>query len=315
MARCVIVGGCGFLGAHVAAALLRRGHRVRVFDRVPSPAALPPEVSRDLEILVGDWGDGAALSRALEGAELLAHCVGLTLPQNSNDDMAYDVTGNVVGSLRLLEAARRAGVRRVLFTSSGGTVYGIPRRVPIDEDHPTEPISSYGITKLAVEKYLHLYRHLYGIDYAALRISNPYGPGQNPRAAQGAVAVFLGRLARREPIEIWGDGSVVRDYLYVEDVGEAAALAFEHSGPVGVVNVGSGRGLTLNELIEALFEATGVRVPVRRTPPRPVDVPVNVLDVGRARRFLGWSPSTPLPEGLVRTWEWVRGSERRASRP
>lgn len=305
MPRCVIFGGCGFLGTHIGGALVRRGHAVCAFDRVRGLAGLPAEVSREIEVRLGSWEDDAAMQSALVGADAVVHCVGLTLPHDSNENMSFDVTANVVGSVRLLEAARRAGVRRILLTSSGGTVYGVPRRIPIDEEHPTDPICSYGITKLAAEKYLHLYRHLHGIEYAALRISNPYGPGQNPRAAQGAVAVFLGRLARGEPIEIWGDGGVVRDYVFIGDVAEAAALALELSGPVGVVNIGSGRGTSLNELVEALFQTTGSRVPVHHFPPRRSDVPANVLDISRARRLLGWSPRTELGAGLARTWEWI----------
>ena len=237
---------------------------------------------------------------------MVFHFVGTTLPKTSNDDPIYDVCSNLVDILQLLEACVEAGVRKVVIASSGGTVYGPPRTAPIPKDHPTNPITSYGIAKLAVEKYLGLFDHLHRLDYAALRISNPYGPYQNPGGQQGAVPVFLYRLRTGQPVTIWGDESVVRDYLYISDLVEALKLAVEAGTRQKVLNVGSSRGTTLNELVAIIAEVTGERTEVEYVPGRALDVPANVLDVARAREELGWSPTTDLAEGIERTWHWIR---------
>ena len=223
MTSCLVLGGAGFIGSHLAEALVREGHRVRVFDR-PHVDRLPL-FARGFEVFTGDFLNPQALAPALEGAGIVFHLVSTTLPKNSNDNPAYDVESNVLGTLRLLELCRASGVRKLVYVSSGGTVYGPPRSVPVREDHPTEPISSYGVHKLMVEKYLHLEHHLHGLDYCVLRPPNLYGPRQRLDTAQGAVAVFLDRALRGEPIEIWGDGSVVRDYVYIADAIDALLKA------------------------------------------------------------------------------------------
>ena len=240
---------------------------------------------------------------------MVVHLVSATLPASSNDNPVYDVEANVVASLRLLEAARAARVRRILFISSGGTVYGPARRLPIDEDHPTEPACSYGIAKLAIEKYLGLYARLHGLKSTVLRFSNPFGERQNPGSAQGAVAVFLGRILAGRPIEIWGDGSVVRDYLYIADGARAFRLVLEKEPDGPVYNVGRGVGTTLDDLVTVLKRVTGRPVEVVRRPGRPIDVPANVLDSRRLEAAVGWRPRVDLEEGLARTWEWLKRRE------
>jgi UDP-glucose 4-epimerase len=184
----------------------------------------------------------------------------------------------------------------------------VPRATPVAEDHPTEPISSYGIHKLMVEKYLRLAHHLQGLDYCILRPANLYGPRQRLDIAQGAVAVFLDRALREQPIRIWGDGSVVRDYVYVADAVDAMLRAARFEGEPRIFNIGSGRGASLNELVAEIEQLLGRPVKVEHSAARAVDVPVNVLDASRAERHLGWRASTPLSEGLRRTCEWLRAA-------
>ena len=250
-------------------------------------------------------GNKVRLDRALRGVEVVFHLAGTTDPKTSNDDPAYDVESNVLSTLRLLDACLAAGVRKVVFNSSGGTVYGVPGMLPVREDHPTDPICSYGITKLTIEKYLDLYRRLHGLDYVALRVSNAYGEGQNPDRGQGAVAAFTARVARRQPIEVWGDGSVTRDYVHVEDVARALVMAAERTPQDRLLNVGSGVGTTLNELIDLIREVTGRDAEVRYTSGRAFDVPALVLDTHRIQEQIGWHPQVMLDEGLRRTWQWV----------
>lgn len=300
------------MGVHLAGRLLEDGHHVRIYSRTPNRFRPPLPGAEYME---GELGNSGLIRDAVEDVEVVYHFASTTIPKTSNDDPIYDVRSNVVDTLGLLEACVAAGVRKVVFASSGGTVYGPPRMVPISEDHPTDPITSYGIVKLAVEKYLNLFHHLYGLDYAALRISNPYGPYQDPAGQQGAVAVFLHRLHTGRKITIWGDGGVVRDYLYIEDLVEALVLGGVTETRRKVLNVGSGRGVSLKDLISHIFQATDKDTAVEYLPGRALDVPANVLDVERVREELGWIPQTGLSEGLAATWEWVStfdgGVERR----
>jgi len=200
----------------------------------------------------------------------------------------------------------RHRVGKVLFLSSGGAVYGIPRRTPVAEDHPTDPICSYGITKLAVEKYLRLYQHLYGLDYVAIRAANPFGPGQRPNAEQGVVGVFAWRILRGEKLVVWGDGSVVRDYFHVRDLARLCVAALA-SPATGVFNAGSGTGRSLSELIVAMEERFGAKARVRYEPGRALDVPRIVLDISAARRTFGWEPQIGFAAGLDETRAWLSG--------
>jgi len=308
MGPCLVLGGAGFIGSHLAEALAQQGRRVRVFDRphVDRLPLFPP--AGGFEVFTGDFLNPRALAPALEGAELVFHLVSTTLPKNSNDNPAYDIESNVLGSLRLLELCREHGVRKLVFVSSGGTVYGVPRTTPIAEDHPTEPISSYGIHKLMVEKYLALAHRLHGLDYRIVRPANLYGPRQRLDIAQGAVAVFLDRALRDQPIRIWGDGSVVRDYVYVADAVDAMLKAASFEGAQRIFNVGSGKGASLNELVAEIEKLLGRRVKTEHGAPRALDVPVNVLDASLAERHLGWRANTPLAEGLRQTCEWLRSA-------
>lgn len=301
--KSLVLGGNGFMGTHLVDGLLEDGHRVRIYDRSPNVFRATP---KGAEYVEGELGDSGLIRAAVEGVEVVFHFVNTTIPKTSNDDPVFDVRSNLIDTLGFLESCVEAGVRKVVFASSGGTIYGQPQSVPIAENHPTEPITSYGIVKLAVEKYLALFEHLHGLDYTALRISNPYGPYQNPGGQQGVVPVFLRRLRAGQPVTIWGDGSVVRDYLYISDLVEALKLAAGSGTRQKVLNVGSGRGTSLNELVAIIARVTGERPEVEYVAGRPLDVPANVLDVTRVRDELGWRPRTGLAEGIERTWDWVR---------
>jgi UDP-glucose 4-epimerase len=301
--KTLVLGGNGFIGTHLVDVLLDRGCFVRIYSRSPNRFRATP---RDAEHVEGELGNHGLIREAVEGIEVVYHLVSTTLPKTSNDDPIYDVRSNLIDSLQVLEACVEAGVRKVIFASSGGTVYGLPQTVPIPEDHPTSPTTSYGIVKLAVEKYLSLFHHLHGLDYTALRISNPYGSYQDPSGQQGAIVVFLHRLLTGQPITIWGDGRVVRDYLYIADLVDALVLAAEVETHGKVLNVGSAQGTSLNELVALMGEVTGERPEVEYRSGRALDVPANVLDIARVRDELGWSPQTELAEGLARTWSWVR---------
>jgi UDP-glucose 4-epimerase len=244
--------------------------------------------------------DADALVSACAGAEVVFHLASTTLPQSSNLDPGFDVSSNLLGALHVLEAVRHSGGARLVVVSSGGTVYGVPKQVPIPEEHPTEPTCSYGITKLAIEKYVALYRQLHGVQGVVLRVANPYGERQRLDAAQGVVPVFLGKALRGDPLEIWGDGSTVRDFLHISDVVAALLAAWRKPSGAVVFNVGSGMGLSLNGLVELMEAELGRSLDVIHHPARGFDVPTNVLCIARAQQCWGWHPQVSVAEGLRR---------------
>lgn len=298
--RFLLLGGAGFIGSHLCDALLSAGHSVRLFDRPGVPPYRVFGAGERLEWIQADFNSATEVERAVLDCQVVFHLVSTTLPKSSNDDPVYDIESNVVGSLRLLEAARHAGVQKIIFLSSGGTVYGVPQVVPISEFHPTDPVSSYGIGKLTIEKYLHLYEVLHGMNYCVLRLANPFGERQRVNASQGAIAVFLNRAIHMQAIEIWGDGSIVRDYIYIADVVDALIAAAFYPGSERLFNIGSGHGKSLNDILVAIEELLGR--PIARTylPGRTFDVSANVLDITHALKHLVWSPKVSFEVGLAR---------------
>jgi UDP-glucose 4-epimerase len=305
MKKALVTGGNGFIGSHLVDALLVAGYKVRVLDLFGRRFGPVPV---DAEWICSDINTEYVIREATTGMDVVFHLAWTSIHETSTREPLQDITSNLEPSVRLVDECYRAGVQRVVFLSSAGTAYGPAQYSPVDEKHPTDPISAYGITKLAVEKYLHLYHHLYDLDYVVLRASVPYGPGQDPRKRQGAISVFLYRLARGKPIEIWGDGSIVRDYFYIDDLVTAAlSAAAAQTVPERVFNLGGGRGYSLNELVQVIEKVTGQRTKVEYQAGRPFDVPAMVLDTSRAAAYLKWTPQVELPEGVARTWHWILG--------
>lgn len=299
--KILVLGGGGFIGSHLCEALLLAGHQVRVFEYPGIKPLCPPEALRQIEWMEGDFTNPVQVDDAVQGCEVVYHLISTTLPKTSNDNPVYDIESNVISTVQMLQSACRHRVKKIIFASSGGTVYGIPQQIPIAEEHPTDPISSYGISKLAIEKYLHLFHTLHGVDYCILRLANPYGERQRATASQGAVAVFLNKALRGEPIEIWGDGSVTRDYIYIADVITAMLKAMPLRGGQRIFNVGSGVGISLNQMLADMENILGKTVERVYLPSRNFDVPANVLDIRRIRQALGWSPQTGFADGIALT--------------
>jgi UDP-glucose 4-epimerase len=237
---------------------------------------------------------------------MVLHLVSTTLPKSSNEDPVYDVETNIVPSLHLLNAMVEHKVKRIVFISSGGTVYGNPQYIPIDEKHPTEPVVSYGITKLAIEKYLHMFSKLHGIKAVTLRVANPYGERQRVETAQGAIGIFMHNILKDKPIEIWGDGSVQRDYIHVSDVADAFAKAITYDGEKECFNISSGKGISLNELVEMMKNIIEQPVQVNYKPGRSFDIDISVLCNQLAQKELNWQPQVTMQEGLTRTAAWMK---------
>jgi UDP-glucose 4-epimerase len=301
--RVLVTGGNGFIGSHLVDQLAKRDLDVAVLDvNERRYDSLPSQV----HFIKGDINQAYLVREAVSGVDVVFHLTWTTIHEVANQDPGGDVTANLIPTIHLLEACRNAGVRRIIFTSSGGTVYGPAQAWPISETHPQNPVNSYGVTKLAAEKYLYMFRHLHGLDYAIFRPSVPYGPRQNPLARQGAVAVFLYRVARDLPVAIWGDGSVTRDYFYVSDLAEALIAGAEHQlGEQRIFNIGGEEEVSLVQLLRMIEEIVGKRARVEYAPARGFDAPRIVLDTRLARQQLGWQPKVSLADGLVQTWKWM----------
>jgi UDP-glucose 4-epimerase len=301
--RAVVLGGNGFIGSHLVDRLIASKWQIVVYDRVLERYRPPID---GVDYVIGDLGNQKLLSATLPRTDVVFHLASTTIPQSSNESPVFDIMSNLVETVQLLERCVEHHVGRVVFLSSGGTVYGLPKTLPITESHSTEPITSYGIVKLAVEKYLHLFRHLYGLSYVILRPSNPYGRRQNPLGNQGAITVFLGNIARGVPITVWGDGEVVRDYFHVSDLAEACFLAATSATSCTGFNVGSGRGVSLNQLLDIIRSVVQMPFQVIRLPSRAFDVPRLILDSRTAAAELNWTPKIALDDGIHDTWDWIR---------
>lgn len=304
----LVLGGGGFIGSHLVGALLAQGRRVRVLELPYRKYERLIPRHANLEWIEGNFANAHDIKRALDNAESVFHLVSTTQPQSSNDNPAFDIQSNLLATIGLLEHMRPLKKIPLIFISSGGTIYGKPQIIPIPETHPTEPQCSYAIVKLAIEKYLALYHLLYGIDYRILRLANPYGPGQEANHSQGLIGAFLPKILGDRPIEVWGDGSTVRDYFYIGDAIEALLLAEHYHGDRRIFNIGSGRGHSIKEIIAALEDVTGKKADVRFTAKREFDVPVSILDILLAQEELGWRPSTALDKGIRMTMDWLQYS-------
>lgn len=301
--KVLILGGCGFIGKHLVEALKNDDIPLVVFDR----NATSEQSSPICMYVTGKFSDHEKLEAVMlqEGITHVVHLVSTTLPKSSNEDKPYDLSSNVIQSIHLLDLCVKYQVKKILFMSSGGTIYGVPRTVPVNENHPNEPICSYGISKLAIEKYLFLYRHLHGLNYVALRAANPYGAGQNPFSGQGVIANFIHKMQNHEPLEIWGDGSTIRDYFDVKDLATLTKLALL-SSDTGIFNAGSGTGISINGLIETLSGITGIQPEIIYKTQRNLDVPAIILDCNAAYATFGWKPSIALDAGLANYIQWYK---------
>lgn len=299
--KALVLGGCGFIGSHLVDGLLEAGHKVRVYDRAPELFRAPPP---NVDYRFGDFSDAPSLAEALEGIEVVYHLISATVPSTSNLDPVADVQGNLINTLRLLQLMVQKGVNRIVFLSSGGTVYGRPEIVPIPESHPLRPICSYGVVKVAIENYLHMYQQLYGVQYVVLRASNPYGERQGHIGVQGVIGTFIRKILNDEPIEIWGDGNVVRDFIYVDDLVNVCVKAGV-VGVSGIYNAGSGKGNSINEIVSILNDVSGKKITPIYKEGRGFDVPRVILNINRVCRDFGWEPNTNLNEGIRRNWVWV----------
>lgn len=305
MQECIIFGGSGFIGSHLTERLVKRGYSVTVFDQFKYGNENISGILDKIEVYPGNFLKTDDLNDAIEGKDLLFHYISTTTPATSVNDPVFDIESNIAGSVRLLQTAVKQGVRKVIFPSSGGTIYGNAQSYPISESTPPNPENPYAISKLAIERYLHYFQKTYGLEYLILRYSNPYGERQNPYAKQGVIPIFLNKIKNNEKPVIFGDGSSTRDYVYIRDAIDATIAVIEASTRERIFNIGSGRETSLIELLKIISDVTGKEVAPEYRDDSGVYLSRFVLDISRLTQETGWVPTTSLFKGITRTWTWI----------
>jgi UDP-glucose 4-epimerase len=315
--RTIVTGGAGFIGSTLVDQLLAAGHHVHVLDDFSTGSTANLTAATDnhgarLAVTEVDIREPSVVDLiAASNAEVVFHLGAQIDVRVSVSDPVHDAQVNVIGSLHAMEGARRAGARKVVFASSGGTIYGEvdPALLPVDESHPQRPVSPYGVAKKVAGDYLYAYQQLHGLDFTALALANVYGPRQDPHGEAGVVAIFAGLLLDAKPCRIFGTGDQTRDFVYVDDVADAFVRAAAPDAASGlVVNIGTGVETSVNELYAAMADAAGVDTPAAHEPARTGELARSALLAERARTTLGWQAQFDLPTGARRTLDWFRAA-------
>jgi UDP-glucose 4-epimerase len=301
----LVIGGAGFIGTHLVSELLATGRTVTILDRRTDAIQ---ELPRGADYVAGDFGQCQLIRELLCNHEEVIHLAYTSVPKTSFENPFSDLLENLPPTVQLFAETAESG-RKLLFVSSGGTVYGEAGTLPIREDHPTRPISPYGLTKLTLEGYAHLYAVTHGLKFVCVRPANAFGPGQKPFTGQGFIASAMTSMMRGLPVTVFGQRGTVRDYVYVGDLAAGIVSALEKGRPSEIYNLGSGVGRTNMDVIEAitpLLEGLAYKIRIEHLPERTFDVRANILDSGKLHKDTGWSPTTPFDKGLLRTREWLK---------
>jgi len=285
-------------------ALLLAGHNVRVFDR--SEDKFRGRLAK-VDYVIGGFDDTMLLAKALTDIDVVFHAISTTVPSTSNLDPITDVQSNLVTTLRLLQLMHQMNVNRIVYLSSGGTVYGKTTVDLITEEHPLRPVCSYGVVKIAIENYLHMYQELHGLQPIILRPSNPYGERQGNTGVQGVIGTFLSKVWKHEQIEVWGNGKIIRDFIYVGDFAQACLKVIE-SKTIGTFNIGGGCGYSIKDIIDTIATVTHTNIAPLFLPSRGFDVNRVVLDIRSAQSTFDWQPKTSLNQGILNTWAWINSN-------
>ncbi len=306
--KILILGADGFLGSNLAKSLLAdRKYEIRAFDLFKDGISRNlASCEKKLEIFPGNFLNRADLKKALKGIDYVFHYISLTTPGSSMNDPLIDVDTNIRGTVVLLGECAKAKVKKIIFPSSGGAIYGNQKKAVLGESDSQNPISPYAISKLTIEKYLEYFRLNRGLDYIIIRFSNPYGPGQNAVGSQGIIPIFLNLVRQGKPITIFGDGENVRDYIFIDDLVEnTKKIAFKKNNKFRIYNIGSGKGATINQIVKTIQKVTEKKVKVKKMPARGIDVRKIALDISRAKKEIKYSLEISLEEGVRKTWEWI----------
>jgi UDP-glucose 4-epimerase len=303
MSNCLVIGANGFIGSYLVDALVQAGHSVTAFDRFSSGAVSYQALG--VRAVVGDFLNTADIAAALDGQQYVFHFLSATSPATSDDDPTLDIRTNISQSVELFKLCVASGVERVYFASTGGAIYGDQGLDRYRETDLALPVSPYGIGKLALEHYLRYFRAKHGLDSVSLRISNPYGPRQHPHRKQGLVPIALRQIANDEPVVRFGGGTMVRDYIFVEDVARMIAGMAGRDTLYDVYNIGSGTGHTVNDVLSELEYVTARKINLRHLPTPSTFVEKVVLDTGRFESEFGPSVFSGLRDGIAATWAEV----------
>jgi UDP-glucose 4-epimerase len=306
--KILVTGGAGFIGSNVSDALVKDGHEVTVLDNLSTGKEenINPEVKfYNIDLL--DMESLELVFREFKPDVVNHHAAQIDV-RKSVEDPSFDAETNIIGSINLFECSINYGVRRIIFSSTGGALYGESENLPATEDTPIEPLSPYGVAKYCVENYLNYFKRLYSIERVILRYANVYGPRQDPLGEAGVVAVFTGKILKGEKPVVYGDGNQTRDYIFVEDVVKANVLALE--GKEGIYNIGTGKETSVNELVEIFSKVLGREIKSEYAPPRKGEASRISLDADMAKKELSFVPKYSLEEGIKKTIEWYRGNER-----
>lgn len=301
----LVLGGNGFIGSHLVDALVARGDEIDVVGLAPKLYNVFLTQSQKVQYHQGSISNIQSLTPLLERADVIFHLVSTTIPASSNQNPVADIQDNLVATVQILEVLRHLPKKRLIYISSGGTVYGTPQHIPVSESHPLDPKNSYGIVKVAIEKYLQMYADLYDVSSVVLRLANPYGPRQMKIGVQGFIATVLMSELQNKPITIWGDGKVIRDYIYIDDVVNLLQRVAE-SSVIGTFNVGSGEGYSLLNILETAHEITQKGTQVNYLPSRNFDIPAIVLDIRQVCKTFDWQPEISLNQGMEKHWQWLQ---------
>lgn len=304
MAKCLVLGGNGFIGSHLTDSLLKAGHTVRAFDRYRSwdPSFQKTDA---VELFEGDFLNSNDRMTALEGMEYVFHFISTTTPVTAENDPLIDIETNIHESVKLMQECVQSGVKKIIFASTGGAIYGSnSSEHPIPESTMPAPISPYAIGKLTIEHYLHYFQVKFGLEGLVFRISNPYGPRQSLASKQGVIPIFLQHIAKDETITVLGDGSMVRDFIYVKDVAEMITGSFQ-TAKEHVYNIGSGRGVSINDLVELMKVTSNKQIKIESKDIPPTFIDKVVLDTGLFSREFNIKPETDLKVGIEMTWRFI----------
>ncbi|MBD2552243.1 NAD-dependent epimerase/dehydratase family protein [Limnothrix sp. FACHB-708] len=301
MEKALILGGAGFIGGNLARSLVKQGANPRIYTRPTMSLSRIKDISHRLDIVYGDFLDDVALAQALQGVETVFHLISTTFPSHTQKSGVYDLLSNLLPTIRLVELCVDAGVKKIVYASSGGTIYGEPQFTPITEDHPCIPKSAYGQSKLTIENYLKFYERTTPITFNILRISNPFGPGQHSWRTQGIVAVTIGCILENRTLRVYDQGYAIRDYIFIDDVVDALVLAAK-SPYSSTVNISSAQGYQTIEIINKLEEISSTVVDKEFVQGREDDVKVNILSNHEAYEIYNWKPRVSLDHGLLQTF-------------
>lgn len=306
--KILLLGAAGFIGTNLTIELAKKTEdEITLVDR--SKAFFKPIVSMDLKnvhILEADLTVDMDFDSILKDQEVVYHLVSTTVPTTSNQHISQELVSNVIFSANLFEACIRCGVKKVVFVSSGGTVYGKEVDCPLKEKTATNPISSYGVQKITIEKLLYLYRYMYGLDYRIIRLANPYGPYQRPNGVLGAVTTFTYKALKGDEITVYGDGSVVRDFIYIDDAIRAIMKIVNGENKHRTFNLGCGYGTSIKQVLETIEKVLGIKLNVSYLEGRKVDVPVNYLDISRYEKYYGALNPISLEDGIRKTADFMK---------